>query len=147
MLRCTCVQVPWIWFLWVCIVLPCMIPRKGSVEDLMLLNSGRSLPWANSYLLEILRPKNWNLTPSRNSGKFCSSLIETKSDFFFQQNVFPFYHGKNISHFSTEKVFPCTSYTPHFNMLILINSSFPNAFNCTSQHGILLLCPFTLAKV
>lgn len=125
---------------------PCMIPRKGSAE-LLLLNPGTFLPWANSYLLEILRPKNWTLTPPRNSGKFYSSLIETKSDFFSQQNVFLFYYEKRFSRFSIKKVFPCTSYTPHLDMLILINSNFLNTFNCTSQCGIHLLCPFTPAKV
>lgn len=101
-LPCTCVQVVWIWFLWVWIVAPMHDPeeRIPSAEDLLLLNSGRFLPWANSYLLEILRPKNWNLIPPRNSGKFYSSLIETKSEFFpaecfsilLWKKVFPFFY-------------------------------------------------------
>lgn len=125
---------------------PCMIPRKGSAELLLLLNPGTFLPWANSYLLEILRPKNWTLTTQ----KFWEILQFTNWNqvwFFSQQNIFLFYYGKRFSHFSIKKVFPCTSYSPHLDMLILINSNFLNTFNCTSQRGIHLLCPFTPAKV
>lgn len=46
---------------------------------------------------------------------------------FFQQKVFPFYYGKNL-HFSIKKLFPCTSHTPHLDLLILINFSFPKNF-------------------
>lgn len=83
---------------------PCMIPRKGSAE-LLLLNPGTFLPWANSYLLEILRPKNWTLTPPRNSGKFYSSLIETKSDFFPSRIFFCFIMEKGFPIFLSKRFF------------------------------------------